>query len=73
MKQKNKHPTEYIDETDSDTSANIIKNMEYIKKLEIQLSVLNKILDSDIKISETENNNESDNSQQPIKKQEYEK
>jgi len=46
MRRKNKTPPEINLKVEPDCSENLIKNAEYIKKLELQVMVLNKILDS---------------------------
>ncbi len=44
----NERPSESRDETDPEISKNVIENKKYIKKLELQRLILNKLLDSGI-------------------------
>jgi hypothetical protein len=50
MKKKNKHPTKYPNEEviPDDNSENLIETLNYIKKLEHQRDILNKLLASGI-------------------------
>ena len=47
MQEPNKHPNESEHETLADCSENSIQYLKYIQKLELQRSVLNKILETD--------------------------
>jgi len=51
MSIQNKHPTEQVENDQSEISENISKNIKFIKKLELQRTVLQKLVGSDKKVN----------------------
>jgi hypothetical protein len=48
MPKRNKHPAEHENEVCSAHSDNVIENVKYVKMLELQRTVLNKIISTDL-------------------------
>ncbi len=63
MQKSNKHPDGSEDETYTTDSDNSIEYIKYIKKLELQRSVLNKIVNSDLNIISSTSTIEPDNNE----------
>jgi hypothetical protein len=60
MRKNNKHPTEPENEICGESSENIFENVKYMKKLELQRSILNMLVSPDIKDSTTDKNSDPD-------------
>lgn len=53
MSIQNKHPAEQAENDKSEISENVSKNVKFIKKLELQRTVLQKLVESDKKVKLT--------------------